>query len=69
MISKDRDFKNSFLMNQTPAKLIKVNLGNVSSGKLIELMEEDIQQIFALHEKLESFMVEMEIDGTLTMKQ
>lgn len=31
LITKDRDFRNSFLLNRTPARLIKVNLGNVAN--------------------------------------
>lgn len=37
LISKDQDFKNSFHLQKTPYKLIKINLGNISNQKLIEI--------------------------------
>jgi predicted nuclease of predicted toxin-antitoxin system len=36
LISKDADFKNSFLLNRTPKKLIKINLGNITNDNLIK---------------------------------
>ncbi|MBI1288663.1 MAG: hypothetical protein GC178_13925 [Flavobacteriales bacterium] len=67
LITKDRDFKNSYLLKQTPSKLIKINLGNVSSNRLIDMMDENIQQINSVHEKFREFMIEMETDGTITV--
>lgn len=31
VITKDADFKNSFLISNTPNKLVKINLGNISN--------------------------------------
>ncbi len=35
IISKDSDFRDSFFVKQTPKKLIKVSLGNISNQELI----------------------------------
>lgn len=34
LITKDQDFRNSFLLRNEPNKLIKINLGNISNKKL-----------------------------------
>lgn len=67
LITKDRDFKNSFLLGQTPARLIKINLGNVSSSKLVNIIEQNMRSIKTVSEKLDSFMIEFEQDGALTV--
>lgn len=45
LISKDVDFKNSFLLKSTPKKLIKVNLGNVSNITLNEIISNNMELI------------------------
>ena len=39
VITKDSDFLDSYLVQQTPTKLIKVNLGNISTSDLIIIFE------------------------------
>jgi len=59
VITKDYDFRNSFFVNGSPKKLIKVNLGNISTTDLIE----SISQILNAIEKLatsSSFLVEID---------
>jgi predicted nuclease of predicted toxin-antitoxin system len=36
VVSKDADFKNSFLIDGTPRKLVKINLGNLSGHSASE---------------------------------
>ncbi|HCY40943.1 MAG TPA: hypothetical protein DHV48_06240 [Prolixibacteraceae bacterium] len=59
VITKDYDFRNSFFVNRSPKKLIKVNLGNISTSDLIE----SISLILNALEKLNtasSFLVEID---------
>lgn len=59
VITKDYDFRNSFFVNGSPKKLIKINLGNISTSDLIE----SISQILTAIEKLAnspSFLVEID---------
>jgi len=59
VITKDYDFRNSFFVKGSPKKLIKVNLGNISTTDLIE----SISQILNAIEKLSassSFLVEID---------
>lgn len=59
VITKDSDFRNSFFVDGSPRKLIKVNLGNISTSDLIE----SISQILTAIEKLSnssSFLVEID---------
>ncbi len=67
LITKDRDFKNSFLLSRKPKRLIKINLGNISNDQLITLINRNIQSIQAIHDEFQEFMIELEIDGTLTI--
>jgi len=39
VITKDSDFKNSHFIKHRPRKLIKINLGNISTNKLIDIFE------------------------------
>lgn len=50
VITKDSDFKDSFLLKRTPRKLIKFNLGNIPNNELIDI----ITKYFSLIEKLNS---------------
>ena len=45
LISKDADFKLSYLLKKRPKKLIKVNLGNVSNEELIRIFERNLDLI------------------------
>lgn len=40
VVTKDSDFLDSYLVRQTPMKLIKVNLGNISTPELIAIFEQ-----------------------------
>ena len=39
VITKDSDFKNSHFIKQIPKKLIKINLGNISTAELLNILE------------------------------
>lgn len=36
VITKDYDFRDSFFLRKTPKKLIKINLGNISTNELLK---------------------------------
>jgi predicted nuclease of predicted toxin-antitoxin system len=59
VLTKDADFKNSFLIRNTPKKLIKVNLGNISTSILRDLISENIEAFQMLDSK-GAFMVELD---------
>lgn len=67
LITKDRDFKNSHLLMNSPRKLIKVNLGNISNERLIELFDTNIRSIEKVEREFGSFLIEMNQDGLLTV--
>ena len=62
VITKDSDFRNSFFIKQTPKKLIKISLGNISNQKLIEILAESITKIQILDSK-PNFMLEVDHDS------
>ena len=62
VITKDSDFKNSFYINRTPAKLIKINLGNIANSTLIETILENIRQIEELN-KSPYFLIEVDAEN------
>ena len=49
VITKDRDFKNSFFINKSPQKLIKINLGNISNDDLINILDKNISTVSFLN--------------------
>lgn len=60
LITKDFDFKNSFLVNKTPKKLIKINLGNISNTQLIEIFDRFISEIETINNNHNQFMIEID---------
>jgi predicted nuclease of predicted toxin-antitoxin system len=61
LISKDSDFRNSYLIKKSPKKLIKVNLGNISNDDLIQIFHDNLEDIVKLN-SLSQFMVEIDVD-------
>ncbi|MDF9797825.1 putative nuclease of putative toxin-antitoxin system [Catalinimonas alkaloidigena] len=49
VLTKDADYRNSFLISNTPKKLVKVNLGNLSTSILIDVISENLQAIQKLY--------------------
>ena len=63
LITKDADFRNSFLVKNTPKKLIKINLGNISNTELISIFEKNLYKMAKLAEVNERFMFEIDNDS------
>ncbi|QIP15833.1 DUF5615 family PIN-like protein [Spirosoma aureum] len=64
VITKDTDFRNSFLLKRTHRKLIRVCLGNISNDRLITLFENQLALIKQLDQE-DSFYMEINPDTTL----
>ncbi|HSD08740.1 DUF5615 family PIN-like protein [Flavobacterium sp.] len=60
LITKDFDFKNSFLVNKTPKKLIKINLGNISNAQLTEFLDRCIFDIETIDNNHNQYMIEID---------
>ena len=52
VLTKDSDFRDSFFLNKTPKKLIKINLGNILNHELIDILTENIVSIKKIDSKL-----------------
>lgn len=50
VITKDEDFRNSFFLQHTPRKLIRILLGNISNESLISLFDNYLPLIQELTE-------------------
>ena len=59
LISKDQDFKNSFLLHRRPKKLVKVSLGNISNQLLLDILVEHLEKIKKLYTMESVFMLEI----------
>ena|SRR3972149_502728 len=59
VITKDSDFRDSFFIRQTPKKLIKINLGNISNQDLIKILSENIDSINKLNSQ-PFFLIEID---------
>lgn len=58
VITKDYDFQNSFFLKKTPRKLIKINLGNLSTLELIKSLS-DIMSAIEILNLNSSFLIEI----------
>jgi predicted nuclease of predicted toxin-antitoxin system len=45
IFTKDADFRNSYFLTQTPKKLIKLGLGNISTNQLIAILTDNLENI------------------------
>lgn len=68
VITKDADFLDFYYIRQSPKRLIKINLGNISTVELIRLLTEVLSLLPKLL-KRERFLVEVDKDGTITADQ
>lgn len=62
IISKDSDFRNSFFVQQTPKKLIKINLGNIPNHEILRIFADNIESIRKLNNK-QNFLLEIDSDN------
>ncbi len=68
VMTKDADFKNSHFLKQTPRKLLKISLGNISTKRLLSILSENLP---LLEEKFESgkCYIEIGIDTIVIIEQ
>ena len=59
LITKDQDFRNSFLLYSKPSKLIKVDLGNISNKILLRTIVESLPLIEVVNRENKKFMIEV----------
>ena len=64
LITKDADFRDSYYLNNTPKKLIKINLGNISNSDLILIIENNLSKIEKLN-VTETFILEIDKDSLI----
>jgi predicted nuclease of predicted toxin-antitoxin system len=62
LITKDRDFVTSHTLLQSPKKLIKINLGNVSNVELLHIFEKNWKAISGIIGNSE-YMIELDRIG------
>ena len=60
VMTKDNDFKNSHLLKQSPRRLLMITLGNISTSKLIGILEKNLE---LLQEKFEKEKCYVEISA------
>lgn len=68
VFTKDSDFKSSHLIRQTPKKLIKVNLGNISNNELLEILDKSLSQIINEIDSNEKCFIELNRDTFIAFK-
>ncbi|MBK5214947.1 MAG: DUF5615 family PIN-like protein [Flavobacteriaceae bacterium] len=59
LITKDQDFRNSFLLNSTPNKLIKIDLGNISNEDFLKIITNLLPMIYNVNRENKKFMIEV----------
>lgn len=61
LITKDSDFRDSCILQGTPKKLIKVNLGNIPHTQLTSILLDNLERIATLDER-KRFLLEIDPD-------
>jgi predicted nuclease of predicted toxin-antitoxin system len=61
ILTKDMDFQHSHFIKSSPKKLIKINLGNISTKILIEILASQIETIKEIFVK-QQFLIEIDKD-------
>ncbi|HEY0108961.1 MAG TPA: DUF5615 family PIN-like protein [Fibrella sp.] len=64
VITKDADFRNSYFLQKTPRKLIRLCLGNLSNSDLLGLVEMHLPAIERLNET-NSFYLEVSREAVI----
>jgi predicted nuclease of predicted toxin-antitoxin system len=59
LITKDQDFRSSFLVNSKPKKIIKIDLGNISNEMLLNILKGILPTVKDVNKKNEIFMIEV----------
>lgn len=52
VVTKDADFQNSHLLKSTPERLLKISLGNLSTKKLLIVLEKHLPSQFSIFRKV-----------------
>ena len=64
LITKDQDFRDSFLLNSTPKKLLKIGLGNLSNENLLNRIRELLPMILEVNREHKCFMIEVSLESS-----
>ena len=68
VLTKDVDFKNSHFINNTPKKLIRINLGNISTKKLIDIFDNNLDKLKKYFENNSCCYIEINYDKILVIE-
>ena len=66
VLTKDIDFRNTFFLQDTPKKLIRVSLGNIRNQELIDIFDKNLDKIIKSLE-CNSCYLEIEKDNILVI--
>ncbi len=69
VLTKDSDFKNSHFIKQSPKKLIKINLGNISTNSLLAIFENNLTLISAKFDTNNQCYLEINCDYFLIINE
>jgi predicted nuclease of predicted toxin-antitoxin system len=63
LITKDSDFRDSFFVQRTPKKLIKINLGNIPNNELKIIFSENFDSLYKLYSR-PNFLLEIDKENS-----
>lgn len=67
VVSKDNDFRDTHLLNSTPARLLVVSTGNITNRDLIALIDDHLPELVAAFEKAR--LVQLTTDDLLILDE
>lgn len=67
VITKDIDFRNSYFIQKSPQKLIRVCLGNITTAELIGIFEKQLDFLIRTYQEHPNFYIEINKENTLSI--
>ena len=67
LITKDVDFRNSYFIQKSPKKLLRICLGNINNNELLKLLQEQLSFLDKAYKAYTQFYIEINSIGTLIL--
>lgn len=69
LVTKDVDFRNSYFIQKSPQRLIRICLGNINNSDLIKIFEEQLSFLVKAYKSYTQFYIEINSNGTLILTE
>lgn len=67
VITKDIDFRNSYFIQKSPQKIIRICLGNITTTELIAIFEKRLNFMIKTYQQYPNFYLEINKENSLSI--